>query len=195
MRIIIQDNMDNNENEKTNLGYQFVPLPNDILELLLTNGLKMREWAFVLLVARLTYGCKYVKWAKIKFCDLGILNIGQSHAKEIVESVLAKKIVIRNEKTKKYQINEDYIRSELPKTVTSQREKLAKLVGKQLNSNTSQNGNENVTDLVTNAFPKEKDIDSQNGNYNLLPKQEDSNSDSDGFSSTKDILIDKYKQR
>lgn len=177
-------------NEKINLDYQFIPFPNNIFDLIIVNGLNKRELAFVLLVARLTYGCKNAQWAKIKFCDLIIVNISQSHAKEVVESVLAKKIVTQNEKTKKYRINEDYIRSEVPKMVNPQCEKLVKLVGRQLNLSSSQNGNENVTKLVTNALPKEEETTSQKSKINPFPKQEVPRLNDASFTHVKDSLKD-----
>lgn len=161
-------------------------LPHKLGNILLLIDLTEREQKVVYLIIRLTYGCQK-RWAKLKFADLRIIGITPSHAKEVIEPLLVKDIVVQNGKTKEFRINEEYLCSKVTEKVNNRLAKLGKLVGKQLKKD-YQNSNQEVTKVVTAPLPKKEVSSYQNSNVEGLPRKEDLDSDNNDFATPKDIL-------
>lgn len=139
----------------------------------------------VLLIVRITVGCN-TEWAKLRNTDLQVVGISDSHAKVVIESMVIKDIIIRNEKTKAYKLSPTYF-DKLLKVKEPQLEKLAKIIGRHL-PKTSQKGKVNVPEMGGTNLPKEEENTYQIGKSYFLPKREDSGSDEAGFQTAKDIL-------
>lgn len=172
----------------------FTRVPHKISNVLPLLNLTEREQRVVALIIRLTYGCNR-RWIQLKQADLQIVNITPSHAKEVRNSLINKKIIIQKECKREYRINEDYIASsEVEKKISCQLEKLRILIGRQLNSQTSLKSNKSLTESGSTEFPNMEDSDYQIGNNKQLPNEEVSATNNNVFNSPKDILNkDKYK--
>lgn len=168
----------------------FTKIPHGVLESLLVCGLNKRELNAVLLILRLSYGCQRT-WARVIQADLDVVGIGDSHAKEILEGLLSKTVLVQNEKTKELKINETIIPSNPTKDVSLRLDKLSHLIGKNLPRKTSQNGNSSVTKTVSIKLPKQEASSYQNSNTDPLPKEEDSASENPSTGEPKDIIKEK----
>jgi hypothetical protein len=78
----------------------FVPLPRPFLDVLLCAqdvlGIGMREVLLLLLIARLTYGCRSRPWAALPPAALAAVGIGRSHAREYLRRLLDSGLIERN---------------------------------------------------------------------------------------------------
>jgi len=175
--------------EKNN---NFTQIQNDILHSILLNKFNQRELKILLLTARLTYGC-HRKWVRFIFADLKIVGIKQSHAKEVIEQMLQKNILVRNNKTGEYRINEDFLIAEAGKK-ESLFAVLKTVIGKNLTHKTSQNGNSDVPFSGTEPFPKEELQPSLKGNKATFPNGEVSGSENSDFTQAKDNDIKDNKK-
>ena len=62
----------------------FVALPQDVMTRFLCLDLTRRELVVLLLVARLTYGCRGRVWTPLRGADLEVVGIGANHAKAVL---------------------------------------------------------------------------------------------------------------
>ncbi len=147
--------------------------------------LNQRELNVVLLIIRVTVGCG-TDWAKIRNTDLQIIGISDSHAKDVVEGMLTKGIILRNEKIKAYRLSPAYFDTLQYKNEILF-EKLGKLIGKHL-PKTSRNGKANVSKIGGEVLPKEEAGTSQFRKSHLFPRREDLGSHNTGFQPMKEIL-------
>ena len=173
---------------KKNKG--FTHIPHVALDSLLVLGLNKREVNTILLIIRLTYGC-HRTWARLIQADLEVVGVGSSHAKETLAALLSKTLILQNAKTKEFKLNEEILASILTETVSFRLDKLAHLIGRNLPRKTSQNGNTNVTEMVSSKLPKQEVSSSQNSNIDSLPKQENLASENPTSAESKDIVKEK----
>ncbi len=181
------------EQVNDNFSKGHTQIPHWLFQCLLLLDLSKRELKVVLLVIRLTLGCQK-KWAKIIQRDLRIIGVGETHAKEVLIRLLETRIIILNEKTQTYGLNEDYLNSQLTKSVSI--ENLDRLVGRQLLKESYQNGKQELTETVSKSLPIQEVSTSQNSKLITLPKREVLRSNNKGFTTPKDILkISKYSDK
>ncbi len=166
----------------------FIPIPNEIADLLPFLNLTERQWQVVWLVIRLSYGCQN-RWAKIKLSDFKVVNITPSHIQEVIKPLLQNKVLVWSKQTKNYiRINEENLTSKFPKEVSLELEKLGELIGRNLKPKSYQNSNKDFTIKVNKRLPNEEIVISQKSNNQPLPNKEISASKEGGFSQVKDIL-------
>lgn len=177
---------------ETDVFKGFIQVPHAINNVLLVLDLTSRQRRALELIIRLTFGC-HKKWAKLSLADLQTVNILPSHARETIESLLLKKLINQNGRTKEYQLNEKHLLTDVTKMVSFSLQRLSKLVGKQLGGG-YQNGNEEVTESETQGLPKKEDDAYQNSNNDPLPDEEVLASPQHDFASLKDRL-NKIKER
>lgn len=177
-----------------NFSKGFTQLPHKIGNILPLLDLTEREYRVILLIIRLTYGCNR-RWAKLKQADLQTVNITPNHAKEVNESLLDKKVIVKNENKKEFRLNEEYLTSsKVTEEITYQLERLQTLVGRHLDSQTSLKSNKSIPNSGSKEFPNTEDTSSQIGNNEGLPNQEVLATNSGYFDASKDILNKrKYK--
>lgn len=145
----------------------FVRLNHSLYHALLTCDLTVRQLKVVLLVLRLTIGCQR-KWAKLIQADLKIVGVTASHARQVVDELLNKTILIQNEKTGEYRLNERYFILDDKKR--KRLERLTHLIGIQIYK-PSQNGNPVNPKVVTHDFPIQQQSSSQFSNVEPLPNE------------------------
>lgn len=184
------------ENEQERIGTDsfeggFTRIPYHLYSAILVYGLSLRQLKVVLFIAKLTFGC-HVEWANLKQSDPTVIGISSTHAKEVIKSLLDQAILVQNDKTKQFKINQEYLISYTTHEKSPLLDKLASLVGKHIHPKSTQKGNTNVTNLGTSNFPKKETYSSQNGNEESLPKEEQSASQNSNFSPVKDIVKDKF---
>lgn len=171
--------------KKTDNG--FTPIPNDLLNTLLASDVTKRELKAILLILRLTKGC-HRKWANLRQCDLESAKIGANHAKDIIDDLLAKEMILRYDRLNQFKVNEQYFLSKIPKTGSFELDRLSKLIGRNLPRQTSPNGSNKVPKTVTTNFPKQEGVTSQSRNMLPIPKREVSTSNDKAFSTPKYII-------
>ena len=84
----------------------FTALPHALLAVLLCLPLTRRELSVLLLVARLTYGCRNARWARLAHADLATVGIGASHAGEVLRSLLARGLLERSGRGQEYRLGD-----------------------------------------------------------------------------------------
>lgn len=165
----------------------FTIISHDLYNGILVSDLNLRQRLVAELILRLTNGC-HREWAKVKKADLTIVGISNQHAKEVIEPMVQRGILIINEKTSELKINMRFFTKHKPSN-EARMEKLRKVIGKNLPKlTTSRNGNTNVPELGSEDLPKREEETSQNRNNYPFLKREDWSSDNKGFQTTKDIL-------
>ena len=112
----------------------FVPLPRPFFDILLCDqdalGLGLRDVLLLLLIARLTHGCRDVVWASLAPTHLAAVGIGRGHARECLDRLLGSGLVERNGDRDEYRL-----RSALPEGTASdgaRKAVLGALVGRHL---------------------------------------------------------------
>lgn len=175
----------------------FTKIPHKLGDILALIDLTERQWRAVWLIIRLTYGCQYKRWAKLKLSDFQAVGIYPSHIREVIDPLVKQKIIVWNKKTKnKVRINEEYLTTKFTKKVKFKLEELYKLIGINLRKETHQSSNKKLTKKVNNNLLKEEVSTSRSGNKKTLPKREISVSKDRRFSTPKDILNKvKYSDR
>lgn len=83
----------------------FVAIPRGIFDLLLCQGLHKRELSLILLIVRLTYGCRNRSWAHLKQADLTVIGIGPTHAKTTITALLARNLIEQNGNRREYRLH------------------------------------------------------------------------------------------
>jgi hypothetical protein len=143
----------------------FTAIPRPVLDLLLCLPLSKRDLSILLLVMRLTYGCRNARWAHMKQVDLVAIGIGPTHARKCLQSLLSRKLLVQNGALPAYRLNASYQTSQIEKATEARLGRLTALVGYHLG--TSQNGNLSPAELpllVTRTLPKGELYPYQNGN-------------------------------
>lgn len=87
----------------------FTAVPNSLFEALLCLDLPRSELAAVLLVARLTMGCRNAEWARLRQGDLSAVKVGPGHARECLERLKERGLLEQNGDLPEYRLS-------LPKT-------------------------------------------------------------------------------
>ncbi len=143
----------------------FVALPQDVMTRLLCLDLTRRELVVLLLVARLTYGCRGKVWATLRGADLRVVGIGANHAKEVLARLIERGILVRGETATHYRLSV-FVEEETERTETAERkELLKKLVRNQLAKSPKREPAFSVNSpSEKNKFPKEEEITSLKGN-------------------------------
>lgn len=141
-------------------GEGFTALPRVLLDMLLCSDLSKREILILLLIARLTYGCKGATWARVRHADLSLVGIGANHAKACLEALLVRDMLIQNEEKNEYQLNMAALQQNAV-TATERLGRLSFLVSQHLRS-ASPNGKETVPSLGRRFFPNREETPSQN---------------------------------
>ncbi|MBI5452867.1 replication protein [Candidatus Gottesmanbacteria bacterium] len=179
---------DNNNNQQLEfIDKGFTKIPNVIFNAILFNNLLQRDLEVILFIFRLTYGCRDQKWAILRQCDLQIIRISETHAKEVLGRLLQRNIIVQNNKTNEFRVNENCLISKAPKRGHRIFEKLRALIGKQL-FETSLDGKVELPETGSSPFPQEEVPTSQIGNFSYFPNQEVLASNNKGFATPKDIL-------
>lgn len=166
----------------------FSKIPHAISNALLILNVTSRERRVIEFILRLTYGCLDHQWARFNLADLQIIGIGKNHAGKVIQGLLERQIILRHNTTKSYKLNEELLISEVPKSGAVRLEKLAGLVGKQLQRKSTQNGNPTVPESGTNGLPNMKLSRPLNGNSDGFPKRELLASPNNHFPESKDKL-------
>jgi hypothetical protein len=110
----------------------FTAIPRPVLDLLLCLPLSKRDLSILLLVVRLTYGCRNRLWAQIKQADLAAIGIGPTHAKDCLRTLLDRKLLLQHGHSNYYCINDALFTQPLPNEVVVRLDRLAVAVGRNL---------------------------------------------------------------
>src|SRR5579871_6835157 len=84
----------------------FTAIPRHMFDLLLCLPLNKRDLSILLLVVRLTYGCRGNRWARLRQADLSAIGIGPNHARECLCSLLDRKLLLRHGSADAYRLND-----------------------------------------------------------------------------------------
>lgn len=143
----------------------FTAIPRPIFDLLLCLPINKRDLTVLLLVARLTYGCRDRQWAHLKQADLITVGIGPTHAKSCLKSLLSRRLLIQNGTRLEFRLNVLEQTTHIEKETDVRLSRLTTLVSYHLGS--SQTGNISPASLpktVTPPLPNEELYPYQNGN-------------------------------
>lgn len=144
----------------------FTALPRSMLDRLLCLDLTKRELLVLLLVARLTYGCRGVRWAKVRQADLAAVGIGANHAKQCLQALLARGLLLQNGENPEYRLASAVPPPERD-AFTARFEKLQTAVRRHLDE-ASQNEKEGVPKMGSDVFPNREENTSQKGKFPSL---------------------------
>jgi hypothetical protein len=122
------------------------------LDILLCADLTKRDLLILLLVARLTYGCRGVHWASVRQRDLAAVGIGANHAQQCMQALLARGLLVQNGERPEYRLAVAVPPPER-NAFTVRFEKLQAVVRRHLDES-SRNGKEAVPKLGRKHFPK-----------------------------------------
>ena len=139
----------------------FVAVPQPVMEWLLCLNLTQRELVVLLLVARLTYGCRNTAWASLRQADLTVVGIGANHAKEVLTRLLDRGLLIREGSDAKFRLGNPS--TDATEDMTERRSQLARLVSRQL-SESSRFRKGVVPSSGTEPLPNREEKPSANGN-------------------------------
>lgn len=137
--------------ERTSAQQGFTPLPRRALDHLLCLNLSKRELLILLLVARLTYGCRGRSWIRLRQADLQVVGIGANHARDCLESLLRQGQLVQNGIEPEYRLGE--LAGE--ENTTRRLQRLEMLVSSQL-AQSSQKGKPSYPKSGTQTFHKEE---------------------------------------
>jgi len=135
----------------------FTAVPHADFAGLLCLPLTRRELSALLLVARLTYGCRNARWARLTPADFAAVGIRADHAAEVLQSLLQRGLLGRNGLRDEYRL-EGLDRSASDREA-ARRGMLTALVARQLRP-PSHNGSRTV--------PKWEASPSRNGNASAV---------------------------
>ncbi len=142
----------------------FTRLPHALLNVLIFIDLTQRQWLVILVVLRLSYGCRQ-RWATLKLIDFEYVGIDNTHIREVIDPLIDKKILLWEREFHRFRINEEYIILDLGKELGKQLAGLSELIWRNLSQRSSQNGNRKLTNLVTKELPEGEYSDYQYGNF------------------------------
>ena len=143
----------------------FTALPHSILDLLLCHSLSKRDLSILLLVVRLTYGCRNARWAHLRQTDLATVGISSNHAKDCLHSLLSRTILIQNGIEPEYRLNVAFLAVHIETETSVRLDLLSGLIGRHLWN--SQKGNFAAAPRPqkgTRLFPNREVFPSPKGN-------------------------------
>lgn len=82
----------------------FCALPQRTMAQLLCLTLTRRELSTLLLVIRLTYGCRHQEWVILRPSHLGVIGIGANHAGETLTRLLTRGLLVQEGAEPRYRI-------------------------------------------------------------------------------------------
>ena len=100
-------------------------LPQDVMTCLLCLDLTRRELVVMLLVARLTYGCRGKVWATLRGADLRVVGIGANHAKAVLTRLIERGLLVKDTTAITYRLRVS-VEEETERTETAERKALLK---------------------------------------------------------------------
>ena len=139
----------------------FIAVPQPVMEWLLCLNLTQRELVVLLLVARLTYGCRNGTWATLRQADLMAVGIGANHAKEALARLLKRGLLIQEGSDANYRLGNPS--ADDAEDMTERQAQLARLVSRKL-SESSRFRKVVVPQSGTEAFPNREEKPSILGN-------------------------------
>ena len=147
----------------------FTRIPHRTLDALLCLPLTRRELSVLLLVVRLTYGCRDAPWARLRQADLATIGIGAGHARQVLAGLLACGLLERHGSLPEYRIGHA---EGMPEARSAGRaERLDRLVAAHL-AGSYRNGNiegEGVPETGTRMLPKREVPPYRNSNASTVP--------------------------
>ena len=143
----------------------FTAIPRAVFDRLLCMDLTKRELAIVLLIMRLTYGCRNSSWAILRQADLAAVGIKANHAKACLEALLNKGVIAYDQACQAYQVVPNFARNTgNPSPEEGERTKhLSALVARHLTV-TADASKHPIPKQGSPKFPFWEEIPSQNGN-------------------------------
>jgi hypothetical protein len=144
----------------------FVAIPRRTLDLLLCLPLTRRELSVLLLVARLTYGCRNAAWARLLQADLTAVGIGAGHARAALEGLISRGFLERRNGTPEYRFGN--LEGGFDAGASDRTGRLKGLVAAQL-SRGYPDGKGSVTREGIHALPKREIPPYRNGNASTVP--------------------------
>lgn len=139
----------------------FTAIPRRTLDALLCIPLTRRELTVLLLVARLTYGCRNLRWANLSQADLAAVGIGANHAGEVLRALIGRGLLERDGTGTRYRMGETAHAS--AGQGAGRERRLEALVARHLRP-PPHNGNTMVPETGGQRFPERERSPSQNGN-------------------------------
>jgi hypothetical protein len=139
----------------------FAAIPRRTLDLLLCLALTRRELSVLLLVARITYGCRNAAWARLLQADLSAVGIGAGHARAALEGLISRGYLERRDGTAEYRLGN--LEGGFDAGASGRAKRLEGLVAAQL-AGSYRNRKTGVTKSVSRPFPEREVLPSQNGN-------------------------------
>jgi len=146
----------------------FAAIPRRTLDLLLCLPLTRRELSVLLLVARLTYGCRNAAWARLLQADLSAVGIGANHAHAVLEDLMSRHYLERRSGMPEYRLGN--LEAGFNAVASGRAGRLEALVAVQLTGmprNRKLQGMA-VPDTGRLAVPKREVPSSQNGNASTV---------------------------
>lgn len=159
------------------------------LNALILGGFQLRDIRVCALIIRLTLACKGSDWATVQQKDLSVIGVSDSHAAEVLQSLVERKIIIKRPYVdNSYQINHAYFLSVTEKN-PNRFEQLRALVGLHLFPHKASRGGKSKPPKKVAAFlPAEEEEPSHERSTYHLPPREVYRSKSSGFEQVKDTL-------
>jgi hypothetical protein len=139
------------------------------MDMLLCLALTRRELSVLLLVVRLTYGCRNARWARLRQSDLAAVGIGPNHAKETLDALLAGGLLIRNGAMPEYRLGE--LEGAADRQAKERAVRLEGLVAAQVaeSSRNGKVGGQGLPETGTRTFPFQELSPYRNGNASTVP--------------------------
>jgi hypothetical protein len=144
----------------------FVAVPRRTLDLLLCLPLTRRELSVLLLVARLTYGCRNAAWARLLQADLTAVGIGAGHARAALNGLISRGFLERRNGMTEYRLGN--LDGGLDPGALEKTGRLERLVAAQL-AGSYRNGKAGITKRGSRTFPEREVLPSRNGNTSTVP--------------------------
>jgi len=128
---------------RPNLPEGFTAIPHKTFDRLLCLDLSKRELLILLLVARLSFGCRSNGWIRLRQVDLQAVGIGATHARECLDSLLHRGLLLQHGYEPEFRLG-----NLAGEEASRRRRRLEKLIGRQL-AQASQNRNSAKPSLTT----------------------------------------------
>jgi hypothetical protein len=161
-----------------------------LLNALLLAELTQRQLTVILLIVRLTYGCRR-RWVTLKSRDFEKVGIGSTHIRLVIDPLIERDLILWKKDTKQFRINEEYIIGDLIIGLEDKLSGLNELISQTLANKSYHNGKEKLTKEGINELPNWEDTYYQNGN--LTEPTSDSAKDNSKYSLNIDKNIIPYK--
>jgi hypothetical protein len=168
------------------MNSKFTPIPHKYLHKLLTSKFTAKEIKVVLLLCRIIFGChRKDKTAVINKCQFELALIGGNHIKEVIESLIEKRVIVYEEANNSFRFCPKWWRLKCSKEAKI---KLNEIIHNSIENTGSQNGRKKVPKLGNDPFPKQEEETSQNGNMG-----ENNSPNQSSFLNPKDSIKDNTK--